>query len=93
MIDTGKVQAGSDGLSTYVANPATPDAYFRQAAPGTRYVEFDVPTSTLKPGGEPGWAQIPGPDHPIYGPLYARRGLPPPEMPEFENLFWDGTAK
>ncbi|WP_329562234.1 TreTu family toxin [Kitasatospora sp. NBC_01266] len=93
MIDTGKVQAGSGGTSTYVANPADPEAYFRQAAPGSRYVQFDVPTASLKPGGEPGWAQIPGPNHPIYGPLNARRGLPPPEMPSFENLFWDGTVK
>lgn len=76
-----------------MASPATPDAYFRQAVPGTRYVEFDVPTSTLKGAGEPGWAQIPSPDHPIYGPLNAKRGLPPPEMPEFENLVWDGTVK
>ncbi|WP_230418001.1 RHS repeat-associated core domain-containing protein [Catenulispora pinistramenti] len=93
MIDTGKVQAGSEGTSTYVASPADPAAYYRQAAPGTRYVEFDVPTSSLKPAGEPGWAQIPGPKHPIYAKLNAKRGLPPPEMPSFENLIWDGTVK
>jgi hypothetical protein len=93
MIDTGKVQAGSGGASTYVASPAEPGAYFRQAEAGSRYVQFDVPTASLKPAGEPGWAQIPGPKHPIYGPLNARRGLPPPEMPSFENLSWDGTVK
>ncbi|MEN3586751.1 hypothetical protein AAH978_21775, partial [Streptomyces sp. ZYX-F-203] len=86
MRDTGKVQAGSGGTSTYVANPANSDAYRKQAAPGSIYVEFDVPCSCLKPAGEPGWAQIPGPQHPIYAKLNAKRGLPPPEMPSFERL-------
>ncbi|MFJ9710837.1 RHS repeat-associated core domain-containing protein [Streptomyces sp. NPDC101234] len=86
MSDTGKVQAGSGGTSTYVAHPANSDAYRKQAAPGSIYAEFDVPCSCLKPAGEPGWAQIPGPQHPIYAKLNARRGLPPPEMPSFENL-------
>ncbi|MGC9496975.1 polymorphic toxin-type HINT domain-containing protein [Streptomyces sp. WG7] len=86
MSDTGKVQAGSGGTSTYVAHPANSDAYRKQAAPGSIYAEFDVPCSCLKPAGEPGWAQIPGPQHPIYAKLNAKRGLPPPEMPSFENL-------
>ncbi len=86
MSDTGKVQAGSGGTSTYVARPANSDAYRKQAAPGSIYAEFDVPCSCLKPAGEPGWAQIPGPQHPIYSKLNAKRGLPPPEMPSFENL-------
>ncbi|WP_225080672.1 RHS repeat-associated core domain-containing protein [Streptomyces sp. CoT10] len=86
MSDTGKVQAGSGGTSTYVAHPANSDAYRKQAAPGSIYAEFDVPCSCLKPAGEPGWAQIPGPQHPIYSKLNAKRGLPPPEMPSFENL-------
>jgi RHS repeat-associated protein len=86
MSDTGKVQAGSGGTSTYVAHPADSDAYRKQAAPGSIYAEFDVPCACLKPAGEPGWAQIPGPQHPIYAKLNSKRGLPPPEMPSFENL-------
>uniref|UniRef100_UPI001A9DE4E7 TreTu family toxin n=1 Tax=Amycolatopsis pittospori TaxID=2749434 RepID=UPI001A9DE4E7 len=86
MVDTGMVQAGSSGTSTYVANPADPDAYRKEAAPGSIYVEFDVPCSCLKKAGKPGWAQIPGPEHPIYSKLNEKRGLPKPEMPRFENL-------
>lgn len=86
MVATGKVQAGSGGTSTYVAYPADSDAYRREAAPGSLYVEFDVPESSLKPAGKPGWKQIPGPNHPIYGRLNKKKGLPPPQMPKFKNL-------
>ncbi|MDI5974642.1 TreTu family toxin [Amycolatopsis magusensis] len=86
MRNTGKVQAGSEGASTYVASPADPASFRKQAAPGSIYAEFDVPCSCLKPAGEPGWSQIPGPKHPIYSKLNAKRGLPPPGMPNFENL-------
>ncbi|MCP3017205.1 HINT domain-containing protein [Nocardiopsis dassonvillei] len=86
MSDTGKVQAGSGRTSTYVAHSDNSDAYRKQAAPGSIYAEFDVPCSCLKPAGEPGWAQIPGPQHPIYAKLNAKRGLPPLEMPSSENL-------
>ncbi|WP_234047125.1 HINT domain-containing protein, partial [Streptomyces adelaidensis] len=86
MVDTGKVQAGQGETSTYVAHPADADAFRKQAKPGSVYAEFDVPCSCLKPAGEPGWAQIPGPKHPIYTRLNARRGLPAPEMPSFGNL-------
>ncbi|WP_456356011.1 TreTu family toxin [Goodfellowiella coeruleoviolacea] len=60
----------------------------RQARPGSRYVEFDVPCSCLKPGGAPGWALIPGPNHKIFGPLAVRRGEPLPRMPEARNIEW-----
>ncbi|WP_234319999.1 RHS repeat-associated core domain-containing protein [Streptomyces sp. SBT349] len=85
MGDTGQVQAGRGGASTYVASPANSDAYRRQAAPGTIYAEFDLPCSCLKPAGEPGWAQIPGPRHPLYSRLNARNGLPPPEIACFRK--------
>ncbi|GAA3882293.1 hypothetical protein GCM10022227_44850 [Streptomyces sedi] len=86
MLDTGYVQAGSGGQSTYVAFPSDQTAYGRQAAPGSLYVEFDVPSDSLRTAGEPGWRQIPGPDNQLYTRLNARRGLPPPEMPRFENI-------
>ena len=60
-VQSGVVQEGAVG-TPYVAFPADPAAYGRQAALGTGYVEFDVPRSSLYPAGEPGWAQIPGPN-------------------------------
>lgn len=59
MVKTGEVQVGSGGYSTSVANPATPGSYGSQAAPGSVYVEFDVPTNALQKGGADGWSQIP----------------------------------
>lgn len=86
MAQSGVVQEGAGG-TTYVANPADPAAYGRQAAPGTGYVEFDVPHSSLYPAGEPGWAQIPGP-HSLQARLALRRGLPPPQFPPALNIQW-----
>jgi hypothetical protein len=84
MQSTGYVQEGAGGR-TYVAHPANPDSYGRQAAPGTSYVEFDVPRSSLRPGGEPGWAQIPGPNY-MFARLAERKGEPIPEMPPATNI-------
>ncbi|WP_260844948.1 RHS repeat-associated core domain-containing protein [Streptomyces sp. SLBN-31] len=86
MKDTGVVQEGAGG-TTYVAHPATPEAYGRQAAPGTGYVEFDVPRGSLYPAGEPGWAQIPGPSS-LQGRLALRRGQPIPQFPPALNIQW-----
>ena len=58
MLKTGYVQEGGGGV-IYVAFPADPEAFGRQAKTGSRYVEFDVPISTLRPGGEPGHALHP----------------------------------
>ncbi len=60
MSDTGRVVEGAGGR-TYVTNPANPDAY-TSAAPGSVYAQFDVPTSVLRPAGNPAWSQIPGPN-------------------------------
>jgi RHS repeat-associated protein len=86
MVDTGLVQEGAGGTS-YVAHPADATAYMSQAKPGTRYVEFDVPRSSLAPASKEGWAQIPGPNS-LLGRLAARRGDPPPQFPPALNIEW-----
>jgi len=68
MVRTGEVQVGGGG-TTHVAHPPSMSAYQSQARPGSLYVEFDVPATSLRPGGAPGWAQIPSPQHPLYGRL------------------------
>jgi hypothetical protein len=80
---SGTVQGGAGGVSR-VAVPATPDAY--KAAPkGDIYVEYDVPTSALRPGGTDAWRTIPGPGSPAARQA-ARTGQPPPEFPKVENI-------
>jgi hypothetical protein len=74
MVDSGEVQVGGGG-TTYVASPADPEAYMQQAAPGSHYVEFDVPSGSVFAAGREGWAQIPSPDS-ILGRLAASRGSP-----------------
>ncbi|WP_327141157.1 putative T7SS-secreted protein [Nocardia sp. NBC_01327] len=92
MVGTGTVQGGAGG-TTYVASPPDPAAYGRQAAVGTGYTEFDVPTSSLRPAGEPGWAQIPGPDS-MHSRLAERKGSPPLEFPPASNISdWRGPKK
>ncbi|WP_234380647.1 hypothetical protein, partial [Streptomyces sp. NRRL F-5122] len=86
MKHTGVVQEGAGG-TTYVAHPSNPAAYGRQAAPGTGYVEFDVPRGSLHPAGEPGWAQIPGPNS-MRARLALRRGLPAPQFRPALNIQW-----
>ncbi|WP_456237963.1 TreTu family toxin [Nocardioides acrostichi] len=71
---SGQVQVGGGG-TTHVADPANMATYARQAAPGSKYVEFDVPRTSLFPSGWPGGAQIPGPNH-ILARLAERRGSP-----------------
>jgi hypothetical protein len=66
------VEAGSDGR-TFVVNPADPAAF--PAGTGN-FVEFRVPTSSLKPAGKPEWNVIPGPNI-----TTTRFGPPPAEMP------------
>ncbi|WP_285593543.1 DUF6531 domain-containing protein [Actinomycetospora sp. NBRC 106378] len=87
MVDTGKVQNGSGGYGTYVAQPPSAESYMSQAKPGSRYVEFDVPADTpLRQGGEKDWKFIPGPKS-TFGKLAARKGLPT-EMPPASNIEW-----
>jgi RHS repeat-associated protein len=86
MTETGMVQEGGGG-TTYVAHPADPAAYGQQAAPGSRYVEFDVPKDSLAPAGKDGWAQIPGPNS-VRGRLAGMRGESPPQFPQAQNIKW-----
>jgi hypothetical protein len=86
MLDSGMVQSGRTGVIN-VAHPADPLSFIRQATPGSRYVEFDVPLASLVPGGKEGWATIPGPDS-IFCRLNIRRGLPPYEFPAAMGIEW-----
>lgn len=86
MTESGMVQPGRTGVSN-VAHPADVEAYMRQAAPGSRYLEFDVPESSLVRGGKDGWATIPGPDS-IFSRLKIQRGLAPYEFPPAQNIEW-----
>ncbi len=71
MVRTGEVQVGGGG-TTYVANPANVNAFPPNRFP-SNYVEFDVPTGSLRPG-QSGWAQIPSPDS-VWGRLAAKQGV------------------
>ncbi|WP_163786848.1 RHS repeat domain-containing protein [Myxococcus vastator] len=83
MQSTGKVQESLSG-TTHVAHPAAPEAFMSQAKPGSVYVKFDVPTSSVRPT-QAGWAKIVGPQS-LEGRLAAKKGLPIPEMPAATNI-------
>lgn len=73
MLATGRVVEGRGDGRTFVASPADPAAY--PAGIGN-YVEFKVPTESLKPAGHDGWKVIPGPNV-----TTTRWGPPPAVMP------------
>ncbi len=83
MIDSGRVVQSTTG-TTHVAYPANIEAFGKQAKPGTMYVEFDVPESSLIKTND-GWAKIVGPDS-LKGRLAKRKGLPVPEMPSANKI-------
>lgn len=83
MRETGRVQE-SRSTTTHVAHPADPAAYGAQATRGSIYVEFDVPTQSLRPT-QAGWATIVGPGS-IDGRLAAKRGTPIMAMPEARDI-------
>ena len=83
IVKTGVVQESYSG-TTHVANPASIDAFGKQAKPGQIYVEFDVPTTSLKQTNE-GWAKILGPNT-LEGRLAAKKGNPIPDMPTATNI-------
>jgi hypothetical protein len=62
----------------------------KQAAPGSLYVEFDVPESSLVQGGTKGWATIPGPDS-LFSRLNIQRGLLPYKFPPALNIQWTAS--
>ena len=83
MKSSGVVQSDVAGMHR-VAVPATPTAY--KAAPkGDIYVEYNLPSSSLSPGGTEGWRTVHGPGSPA-ARLAEKKGLPAPELPKFENL-------
>jgi len=84
MVKSGSVQESlSGGGYTNVLNPPNPVAY-KAAVPGSLYVEFDVPASSVLPKSV-GQGLIPGPSG-IYAKLALRKGLPVPQMPKATNI-------
>lgn len=63
MVKTGMVQKPYDSDLSYAAYPADYNAYYKQAKPGSVYVEFEVPADSIKMAGN-GWARIPCPGSP-----------------------------
>ena len=85
MYKTKQVQM-SDDNKVHVANPADFYAYYKQAAKGSIYVEFDVPSNTIFPGGNEKWGIIAGPGS-YNDRINTRKGLPPiKEMPKAINI-------
>ncbi|MGB8454137.1 MAG: hypothetical protein WCD89_17635, partial [Anaerocolumna sp.] len=85
MVDTEYVQKPYNADQSYVANPASYDAYFKSASKGSVYVEFDVPASSIRQTKDI-WATIPGPNS-LYSKLQVNKGLPPIEsFPKATNI-------
>lgn len=80
MQSTKMVQESVTG-TTHVASPASANAFMRQAKPGSTYVEFTIPSSSLKiTNPAEGWGKILGPNS-MEGRLALRKGEPVPQMP------------
>ena len=89
MLSTGQMQS-SKGNMTHVANPANRNAYEKQAPKGSLYVEFDVPSNRISPGGAEGWGIIAGPGS-IKDRFNQKKGLPAiKEMPYVKNIKIEG---
>jgi hypothetical protein len=89
MVRTGMVQRGGGGL-TYVVHPADPEAY-RSARPGSVYAEFDVPRSSLIPGGRPGDFKM-SDSSTVFSRLAVSKGGAPLELPAAKNITLGGGA-
>ncbi|SHI25091.1 hypothetical protein SAMN02745823_03900, partial [Sporobacter termitidis DSM 10068] len=83
LLETGTVPESFSG-TTHVANPADISAFGKQAKPGSVYVEFDVPSTSIKPTSN-GWSKIIGPNS-LEGRLALKKGLALPEMPKATNI-------
>ncbi len=83
MLRTGRAVRSRALGETNVAYPANPLAYMRQAQPGTYYVEFEVPKSSIFPKGS-GWATL----RPTALEIrkLRRLGLSVPEPPAVRNI-------
>ncbi len=87
MVSTGRVQPGRFSPHTDVSHPASPTAFSPTNPLTSRYVEFNVPRSSLVQGGKEGWAHIPGPDS-IFSRLAVSRGGVPFEYPAAGDIHW-----
>ena len=85
---SGRVQESFSG-TTHVANPADAAAFINQAKPGSLYVEFNVPMSSLRATNE-GWSKVIGPNS-LEGRLAARKGQSVPQMPIATDIFHSST--
>ncbi|MCG6842218.1 hypothetical protein [Fusobacterium nucleatum] len=84
MLATGKVQMSQADI-THVANPADINA-FKGAKKGSIYVEFDVKTKVISPGGNENWGIISGPNS-IRNRFYKQKGLSTiDEIPDAYNI-------
>lgn len=64
MLSTGEIQPSPNNPQVkHVAYPSNSDAFGRQAPSGSLYVEFDIPSGSVKSAGS-GWGRIPGPGSP-----------------------------
>ncbi|MCM4082476.1 TreTu family toxin [Paractinoplanes hotanensis] len=82
--NTGKVQPGHGSGMSYVVYPADKEAY-RSSRPGSVYAEFDVPKSSLIPGGRPGDYKM-ADSTTVFSRLAVKRGGLPLELPDAGNL-------
>jgi hypothetical protein len=73
MVSTGRVQESQSMGVSSVSSPPDPTAWVRQTS-GTRYVEFDVPASSVRPQMSSN-AKIYGPNS-IYGPYFEISEMP-----------------
>ncbi|AVD89300.1 hypothetical protein C4Q26_20040 [Pseudomonas sp. SWI44] len=77
MTSAGRVVQSYTG-TTHVVSPVSIEAFGKQAKPGTKYFEFNVPEASLIKTNE-GWAKNVGPDS-LEVRLAKRKGNPIPEM-------------
>jgi hypothetical protein len=85
-LNTGMVQPSKYSNKVDVAYPATAEAYIKEAAYGSYYVEFDVPLSSIKQTyTDRGWAVVRGPTD-IFARQDMMKGLTPPELPPARNI-------
>ena len=64
MVATKEIQPSPNNPQVkHVAYPSDPNAFGRQAPNGSLYVEFDIPSGSVKSAGS-GWGRIPGPGSP-----------------------------
>jgi hypothetical protein len=83
MQKTGHVQEGSGGLT--FASTEGAGSFRSQAKPGAVYAEYDVPSSSLLPGGKDGWVKNVGPNAPKSQKVtLEKRGGE--QLPKVENL-------